>query len=61
LVSQQVGEVRMLKQFWNDESGATAIEYGLAAALITVAIIVGARSLGIKTGGSLTKVGGSIK
>ena len=51
----------MLKRFWNDESGATAIEYGLAAALITVAIIVGARSLGIKTGGSLTKVGGSIK
>ena len=51
----------MSKQFWHDESGATAIEYGLAAALITVAIIVGARSLGIKTGGSLTKVGGSIK
>lgn len=27
-------------QFWNDESGATAIEYGLIAALIA-AVIVG--------------------
>ncbi len=51
----------MLKQFWNDESGATAIEYGLAAALIAVAIIAGARSLGINTGGAFNKVGGNIK
>jgi pilus assembly protein Flp/PilA len=30
----------------NDESGATAIEYGLIAGLIAVAIITGATSLG---------------
>lgn len=29
-----------------DESGATAIEYGLIAALISVALIAGASSLG---------------
>jgi pilus assembly protein Flp/PilA len=29
-----------------DESGATAIEYGLIAALISVALIAGATSLG---------------
>ena len=29
-----------------DESGATAIEYGLIAALIAVALITGATSLG---------------
>ncbi|WEX88622.1 Flp family type IVb pilin [Sinorhizobium garamanticum] len=29
-----------------DESGATAIEYGLIAALISVALITGATSLG---------------
>lgn len=29
----------MLKKFLNDESGATAIEYGLIAALIAVVII----------------------
>ena len=33
-------------RFMKDESGATAIEYGLIAALISVALIVGAQSLG---------------
>jgi pilus assembly protein Flp/PilA len=28
-----------LTRFWSDESGATAIEYGLLAALISVVII----------------------
>lgn len=32
--------------FVNDDSGATAIEYGLIAALISVVIIVAARTLG---------------
>ncbi|QMV74093.1 Flp family type IVb pilin [Comamonas piscis] len=29
----------IIKNFWNDEEGATAIEYGLIAGLIAVAII----------------------
>ena len=33
-------------RFVKDESGATAIEYGLIAALIALAIIVGAGALG---------------
>jgi len=40
------GELEMLRQFLQDESGATAIEYGLIAALISVALITGARSIG---------------
>lgn len=36
----------LLKRFKNDESGATAIEYGLIAALIALAIVVGAGALG---------------
>ena len=36
----------LLKRFAKDESGATAIEYGLIATLIGVAIIVGAGALG---------------
>ena len=36
----------MLKRYLNDESGATAIEYGLLAALIAVAIAAGAGSIG---------------
>lgn len=31
--------MRTLRQLLNDESGATAIEYGLIAALVSVAII----------------------
>ena len=34
------------QSFMKDESGATAIEYGLLAALIGVAIIAGAKKLG---------------
>ena len=34
------------KSLWKDESGATAIEYGLLAALISVAIILAVTTLG---------------
>jgi pilus assembly protein Flp/PilA len=36
----------LVARFAKDESGATAIEYGLIAALIAVAIIGGGRLLG---------------
>lgn len=36
----------MLKGFRKDESGATAIEYGLIAALIAIVIVTGATALG---------------
>lgn len=36
----------LIARFVKDESGATAIEYGLIAALIAVAIIVGAGYVG---------------
>lgn len=37
---------KLVSRFLKDESGATAIEYGLIAALISVALIAGASSLG---------------
>ncbi|HEY8570996.1 Flp family type IVb pilin [Phenylobacterium sp.] len=37
---------KMFKKFAGDRSGATAIEYGLMAALIALAIAVGAGVLG---------------
>ena len=40
----------MLRRFIKDESGATAIEYGLIAALISIGIIMGARSIGLSIG-----------
>ncbi|MFL5016827.1 MULTISPECIES: Flp family type IVb pilin [Rhizobium] len=41
---------KLFSRFLKDESGATAIEYGLIAALISVALITGATSLGGKIG-----------
>ncbi len=38
--------MKTLKSFIKDESGATAIEYGLIAALIAVGIIAAASALG---------------
>ena len=35
-----------IKRFWNDEDGATAIEYGLIAGLIAVVIIAAVTTLG---------------
>ena len=36
----------LLKKFWQEEDGATAIEYGLIAGLVAVAIVVTLTSLG---------------
>jgi pilus assembly protein Flp/PilA len=38
--------MKLVARFMKDESGATAIEYGLIAALIAIAIIFGARQVG---------------
>jgi pilus assembly protein Flp/PilA len=36
----------MFMRFWKDESGATAIEYALIGALISVSVVTGATMLG---------------
>ena len=36
----------MLKRFWQDDAGATAIEYGLIAALFGVTMIASFAALG---------------
>jgi pilus assembly protein Flp/PilA len=43
--------MNIFARFAKDESGATAIEYGLIAALISVGIIVAASTLGTNLGG----------
>jgi pilus assembly protein Flp/PilA len=45
-----------LKSFLRDESGATAIEYGLIAAGIAVAIIAVVQALGTNLNTTFTKV-----
>ena len=42
----------LISRFAKDESGATAIEYGLIATLIGVAIITAATTLGTKLNGT---------
>ena len=51
---------RFVSRFLKNESGATAIEYGLIAALISVAIIVGATAVGGGVNGTFTSVAGSL-
>ena len=46
----------LLARFLNDEAGATAIEYGLIAAGIAVAIIATVAGLGSKLNSTFTSV-----
>ena len=48
--------MRALKVFLEDETGATAIEYGLIAALIAVVIIAALTTLGRQVSASFSKV-----
>jgi pilus assembly protein Flp/PilA len=50
-----------LKQFLKDESGATAIEYGLIAAGISLAIISVVNGLGTKLGARFTSINSSLR
>jgi pilus assembly protein Flp/PilA len=51
----------MLKRFWKDDTGATAIEYGLIAALIAVAIIAALNTLSGNLRLTFNKVAGNLK
>ncbi len=46
----------LFARFAKDESGATAIEYGLIATLIAVAIIVGATAVGTQLNATFTTI-----
>ncbi|MEH3110254.1 Flp family type IVb pilin [Agrobacterium cavarae] len=48
---------KIFARFLKDESGATAIEYGLIAALISVAMITGATTLGGKINDMFNAIG----
>lgn len=46
----------MFRKLFHDEAGVTAIEYGLIASLVAVAIIAGATLLGTKLNDTFTGV-----
>ncbi len=52
--------MRSVKNFLRDESGATAIEYGLIAAGISVAIIAVVQGLGTKLKTTFETISGQL-
>jgi pilus assembly protein Flp/PilA len=57
---QETTTMTMFKKLFTDESGATAIEYGLIAALIAVAVITAATTVGTNLSATFAKVGSSL-
>lgn len=52
---------RILRKFRKDEKGATAIEYALIAALISVAAIAAFTSVGEQISGTMNTVSGKLE
>ena len=50
----------LVTRFFQDQSGATAIEYGLIAAGISVVIILAVQTVGTKLVGTFTSVSGAL-
>ena len=58
---EEAAVLRLISRFWNDESGATAIEYGLIAAGISLAIIAVVNGLGTNLNTKFTSINTSLK
>ena len=52
---------KLIARFAKDESGATAIEYGLIAAGISLAIIAAVNGLGTNLNSKFTDINSSLK
>lgn len=53
--------MKFINKLYRDEQGATAIEYGLIAALIAVAAITAMNSLGEQLGNTFNEVSSEMK
>lgn len=53
--------MNIFARFAQDESGATAIEYGLIAALISVGIIVAVTTIGNNLGDVFNRIGEALE
>ena len=52
---------KLISRFLADQSGATAIEYCLIAAGISIVIVVAVNGIGTTLGGNFTSINSSIK
>ena len=57
----ETADVTLIRKFLKDESGATAIEYGLIAAGISLAIIAVVNGLGSNLSGKFSTINSSLK
>jgi len=57
---QEVNVRSLINKFLSDESGATAIEYGLIAALIAVVIIGAVSAVGSNLGNTFTNIANNV-
>jgi len=53
--------MNLISRFVRDESGATAIEYGLIAALIAVVIIMGVQAVGTGLSSTFSTLSAKVK
>lgn len=53
--------VTMIKRFLKDETGATAVEYGLILTLISIAVIGGVGTFGNELEGVWVKLGNGLR
>lgn len=60
-VLEEAGLKRIFVKFLSDQSGATAIEYGLIAAGISLAIIAAVNGLGSNLNTMFTSINSSLK
>jgi pilus assembly protein Flp/PilA len=58
---QRCRMIALFRKFWADDTGATAIEYGLIAAGISLAIIAVVNGLGAKLNTKFTSINTSLK
>ena len=58
--NKEVPLINLTRRFLNDESGATAIEYGLIAASIAVVIITAVQLLGTNLTTTFTSVANAL-
>ena len=52
--------MKLISKFARNESGATAIEYGLIAALIAVGLIIAAGTVGGQLAATFTEIGNEL-
>jgi pilus assembly protein Flp/PilA len=57
---QELTVQRLIRSFLRDESGATAIEYGLIAALIAVVIIGAVTAVGTNLTGTFNNIASNV-